>query len=490
MNDDELIGFIGFERDRRDGRDLFVRFDLFTDRTELESWRAGNPSDVVRDPPADDTKIPAKDTESKPSSNIKEILDRFLKAMSSANSTISFSRALSPLFRYLFINTKLAPHVFSNLPKIIDEEKRIAFSYNLDQFRELVRIIEELVELNEGHDRLPDSILLGIVALFDSYFAEIVKLFISIHPERYTASDKQISMKDIFSRKNLQDVIDHVIDEEIADVMRGSHTDQVKFVETNLNVKIIDHYERWPNFVEIFERRNLAAHGNLNVNSIYLDKIAMAKFKSPPPLGKKLELSSKYLHNCVNILTEFNLLLGFTLWRKHIETSDEEAFSYMSKICYNLILKNRPRLARRLLEFLLHKQKRGCSDATHKIMIINYANTNKILKDIGACKKALSSVDWSASNDNYKLCIASLEDDVEKVLTLLPNVFASKSISAHEFREWPVLQWIRPDKRVAQLFEELYKEPLQPAVLDSLTKAGKTNATSVAILFDSDEPKE
>ena len=37
MNDDELIGFIGFERDRRDGRDLFVRFDLFTDRTELES---------------------------------------------------------------------------------------------------------------------------------------------------------------------------------------------------------------------------------------------------------------------------------------------------------------------------------------------------------------------------------------------------------------------------------------------------------------------
>ena len=107
-----------------------------------------------------------------------------------------------------------------------------------------------------------------MVATFDLYFSEIVRFFLSIHPELYTESDKQISLKEIFARKSLDEVTNQVIDIEVINLIRGSHMDQVQFIETHLDVKIIGHYERWPNFIEIFERRNLGAHGNLIVNEL------------------------------------------------------------------------------------------------------------------------------------------------------------------------------------------------------------------------------
>jgi hypothetical protein len=92
--------------------------------------------------------------------------------------------------------------------------------------------------------------LLSLAATFDSYLSEVIRFFLSVHPERYTESDKQISLIELFTRKNLQEVVSQVIDAEVGQLMRGSHADQVGFIESHLDVKIIAHYERWPKLLK------------------------------------------------------------------------------------------------------------------------------------------------------------------------------------------------------------------------------------------------
>ena len=140
-----------------------------------------------------------------------------------------------------------------------------------------------------------------------------------------------------------------VIDNEINNLMRGSHTDQVQFIESHLDIKIIGHYERWPNFVEIFERRNLVAHGNLVVNEPYIVNCKSAKYKDIEKLqvGEQLSLTPRYLHRATDVLSEFGILLVFVLWRKHITNSGEDAFRYINQTSYNIIHAKRSRLAQR-----------------------------------------------------------------------------------------------------------------------------------------------
>ena len=252
--------------------------------------------------------------------------------------------------------------------------------------------------------------------------------------------------------------------------MRKSYTEQIKFVESNLNVSIIAHYERWPNFVEIFERRNLVAHGNLIVNEIYVRNCKEVKYTDASNLtiGETLRLSPKYLHSSVELLIEFGILLVFVLGKKHITAQDDKAFQYLNHTGFELIASKRPRLARRLLEFGV-KQKKGCSEETYRMMIVNLANSYKKLKDEAGCLKVIDSIDWSASRDDFQICVASLRGDVERFIELLPKIAGSKSISVRSFREWPVFDWIREDKRIAFEFERVFGEPIARPVLTSVT---------------------
>ena len=253
--------------------------------------------------------------------------------------------------------------------------------------------------------------------------------------------------------------------------MRGSHTEQVQFIESHLDVKIIGHYERWPNFVEVFERRNLVAHGNLIVNQAYLTNYKNVKYTdiNSVTIGQQLSLTSEYLHKAVDVLSEFGILLMFVLWRKHIVNSSEHAFEYINKMSYNLIRTKRVRLAQRILEFALYRQRRDCSELAIRMMLVNLANTYKIMKNEAKCKEVVSSIDWTASGDNFQICIASLQSDIDKVVALMPGLAASGAIKARSFREWPVLDWVRDDPRVIQTFERVYGESMRNNVTEAVT---------------------
>ena len=458
-DENKSYGYLGFKRGEDNRIDNFyITSKLF----DLESWLSADSGGEARrlddvEPKADATVDMYGDFDSRPAL----LMDRFRKSMVSTQSLILFIGTLFPVMKYAMLERHLFRYAEKNLTIHSISEQNKSFIYSREQWPKLKQALDEFFELIEGHMALPKAVLLSLVATFDSYFAEIVQFFPCVHPERYTSSDKQISLREVFLRKSIDEVIDHVIDDEINALMRGSHTDQVKFIEDNLEVKIIGHYERWPEFVEIFERRNLVAHGNLVVNRAYRKRCEEAKLKMVPELGTELNLEPEYLDNAVDILAEFGILLIFTLWKKHLKDADEFAFRHVSRVTYELIANKKYVLAKNLLEFCLYKQKRSCSDSVIKMMIVNLANCSKKIGREQDCNKTLSGVDWSASKDEYQICIASLKHDTRRVIELMPTVASSKAVTALDFREWPVFDWVRDDPKVVEAFEKVYGEPIQ-----------------------------
>jgi hypothetical protein len=410
-----------------------------------------------------------------------ELINQFSEALTSIRSMIAFTGMVMPLARTVFIEGRLKEFAENNLKNIKSDARVVVYSYDRNQFVDVKKLIGEYLELVNGHAALPKAILLSLVSTFDSFFAEIIRFFLSVHPERYTSSDRQISMKEVLTKKSIEEVIEHIIGEEINDLMRGSHTEQVKFVEEILKVKIIGHYERWPNFVEIFERRNLVAHGNLIVNTTYLKRCKEAKLTDIDKfeIGATLTLGPGYLNKALDILIEFGVLLVFTLWKKHIPDSDEKAFEHLGRVAYDFIVKKRPRLAKNLLEFALYKQNKTCSEKIRKMMTINLANANKKLKKDDECKRILDGTDWSAANNEFQICIASLRGDTRRVVELMPSVAASGVVTASEFREWPVFDWIREDPVIIEAFERVYNEPMRKNLQETVFTENVGQATKI-----------
>jgi hypothetical protein len=465
-DDEEPFGYLAFRLggDKRPSSFL-VTFDsnrLTTWKSQQDNVEAGREEDTPRDASrlSNDQSNPDTDEKKHP----QKLFEGFLNAMNSAIATIGLTSFSGDMVIGIFAEGALLPHAQKKLKLAEQEDDVTVYHFTESQFLEMRKLMDQYAEMRDGRNTLPGATLLSMVATFDAYFAEIITYFIGLHPEKY--GNKQVSLKDILKKTSLREIVDQVIDNEIIDVMRGNHTDQVRFVEEYLNIKIIEHYERWPNFVEIFERRNLVAHGNLIVNQLYIDRCLEAKYplNKDVTVGSTLTLTTRYLSKSINVLMEFGMLLIFILWRKHVPDSDQEAFECLNDCCYKLISKKRYVTAKNVLSFSIFKQKKGarapCSDNVYRMMIINLANAYKKLKEIDECEKVLADFDWSATKDEFQLCIASLRGDVESVVRLMPIVARSNVITGNAFRDWPVLDWIRDDPRIQAAFKSVYGEPM------------------------------
>jgi hypothetical protein len=94
-------------------------------------------------------------------------------------------------------------------------------------------------------------------------------------------------------------------------------------------------------------------------------------------------------------------------------------------------------------------------------------NAHKKMKNNRVSEEVLEKVDWSAANDDFQICIASLEGNIDKFVELMPKVRQSSMIEKSSYREWPVFDWVRNEKAVGEKFQEIYGEPLLKAASEN-----------------------
>lgn len=199
------------------------------------------------------------------------------------------------------------------------------------------------------------------------------------------------------------------------------------------------------------------------MSSQYLSVCAEHKCDIPAnlSLGDQLWVSPEYFEEAYKCIYEIGVKLALVIWRRlspdHLKKSDHNIIV----ITYGLIEKGEFDLAIRLLDFFTQNQMKHASDINKRMMIINRAQAYKWSNDNNTCKTILSSLDWSASGDNFKLAVAVLREKYDEAYTLMKRLRHNESFLKTYYKDWPLFKELRKQEAFASVYEECYGEPFK-----------------------------
>ncbi len=407
-------------------------------------------------------------------------LNHFFNSMQKYYELSAMTSHLASSFVNGYHSNIIKKFVETNLEKHSDFNGFPIYILQQDRKPELDRMVSRWNDIRGGAESLAPSVLLGIVASFDSLFSELFAELLLLRPERYNSSDRQISVSDILRLDSFDSVISKVVYDEVDNVSSKPHSDQIVSFEKSFNIKVKDTFSSWPDYVEIFERRNLAAHGNLSVNSKYLEICKRSGLDTKGiSIGDQLIVDHTYLTKSLDILVDLGTRLVFAAWHKQISENRENAFNAVVNITYEFIKARRFKVADNVADFVIRNYADTGTDGNIKALIVNRAIALKKLKQDNKSTDLLKETDWTAAAPIYNICVAGITEDIPVLVKLIPVVHAMGELTQYEFRNWPSFDWVRDNQEFQMAFEKTFGEGID------LSK--KTENFSLETISEGDE---
>ena len=463
---------------------LAVRYDDGTptglsvqpDREKAEEFLR-NRSDEEEEPDsAADPKDPSDDEENENTASSPEeatqnplsrIIDRISEVMMSYYALINISSMAREIFLTAFLETQIVRPLSKGGAELLEStDQGKLFALERAGISKVAKGREQVRRIDNGTAAMPASTLMSMVAAFDSIIADLVGVLLKARREKLNVGERTVSLAEVLASSSVDEILDRFVTNEVYELLRGSHDDQVKFIEKNFDIEIRTDWRGWADFIEVFERRNLLAHGEAKFTARYAEICRRhGKSINIRKPGETIELRRQYLRHAADTLLEFGVLLAFSLWRKHFKDEEEEAFSALNQVAYQFVVEDRLSVAINILRYATGIKTTNCSDFTRRMMIVNLANAWRKMKKPEDAEKVLSSVDWSATSNYFQICVAAVRDDLEGVVSRMESVKAKvpgedQKISSEAFRDWPVFDKVRNEDRFRAEFERIFKEPL------------------------------
>lgn len=405
---------------------------------------------------------------------LSKAMGRITETIGSQNDLLSICSALG-IAMVQVSHDDIESFIIKNGDEVTENNLTI-YGFSESIFRQLKSKIDDLYTAAQSARSLPPALLLSLVANFDSVIADVVRDFLESKPETLKNTSKSLSIGDVLSSKSIDDLKELIIRDEIYLFSRGSHEEQVKFIEKYFHIEIIAHWKRWADFIEVFERRNLIAHGEKSFTARYAAICnTNGKDDTNSKLGKTISIKYSYLREAADLLLEFGILLIFTLWKKHFPSDFSSACDKINEICYTLILSKRYNAPIQVLEHVLSLKGIIISDSVKKMMVVNLASAYRHKDNKDKCKKVLSDVDWSASSDEYKICVSALLDEADNVASLIEPVVTSGKIRKIDFQEWPAFDFVRDTEVVSKKFRDIFGDEINGNNQMETVEFDKTN---------------
>lgn len=426
-------------------------------RAVVSRWKSGEEPKAE----TDEVEEPELPLETSQEATLAEALDKAVAFACSQVHLIALASVAPTLFEHLNVSSNIFDPVRNKATPVEDSEVATVYPLDRDEYHRLNRATKDLRDFRLGVAALPNAALMSIVATFDALIVDLVAKMLNLNKSWLAKSKRELSYAKLAEASSIEDLISDAIADEIYQFSRGSHDEQARYIEANFAVAIKSNWRRWPDYIEVFERRNLIAHGEATFNKRYVSICSDAGHKgSAKILGEQVEVRTPYLRQALDILTEFAILLPFSVWRKLSDAEEEKAFKQLNEAAYNLISNGRYVAAERVLEFALELTKVKVPAAVIQQLTINRASA---LHHAGHKEQAISvldGVDWSASSDLFQICMYSVRGDADQVARLLPRFAASEELNGPTFKQWPCFSFVREDDRVKEAFLKTYGEPL------------------------------
>ena len=232
-------------------------FSFGIDLDSIKIWASGE--ETISDKSIASEKVGnTADSETRP---LAELLSRVADVGLGLSELILALRSVAGIFTNLVSRFEVVEPIKNSSVEIEKTAEYEIYGISADRMIKVREQHRRLLRMESGFDTIPTSVLLTIVATFDSVISDIVRTMLSRHPERFVSGEKSLQVSDVLNMSSFEDFKSKLVDDEVYQFSRGSHDEQVKNIENWFNVKILDSWDKWPDFIEIFERRNLIAHG-------------------------------------------------------------------------------------------------------------------------------------------------------------------------------------------------------------------------------------
>jgi hypothetical protein len=366
--------------------------------------------------------------------------------------------AIAPMImRIAMMRGEIIGFIESEAQKIDDNKSHVMYGLNEKQFATVIERYEKYAISKKGLDRFPSAVLLSLVATFDTLVLDILTKMLKLQSDWLERSERSVPISRIASADSLEEIIHEQILEEVYQFSRGSHSEQAGYIKRNFGIDIAKDWKRWADYIEIFERRNLVAHGETKFNARYVRICQEAGHKGAESLlGVNVELRDQYLKQSLNILVEFAVLLSFSLFRKFVKDSEDQAFTNLNEAIYKLIQKGHYTVSERLSDYALTLNKVNMKTETRLMIVVNRASAIRHAGRFEESNQALRSEDWSAVSDLFKVCIASILDDFDEFGRLLAKIKASGDLSVQSILTWPCFSFARNSKDGQKIIKDVF----------------------------------
>ncbi len=430
-------------------------YKIDTDLSSLCSWGRGEPEADESDSATDASQYVGSDIPSP----FLELLRKISEKARQQNEMISFINALGRDMPAMMLDKGAVGDAGKHRQEVDKTEKHSVVALEYEDLPAITENLKKVSTLADGLSQLPDAILLSLVGTFDSQMSDIVGTMLEVRPEKFKLGEKTMSLARILKAEKIEDIVEEAITDEVYQFSRESHDSQVKYIEENFSVDIKKDWKRWPDFIEVFERRNLVAHGEVYFTKRYVENCKSHGHKgSETLLGNNILVTTQYIRQCLSILTECAILTTFSLWRKHFKSDEEHAFNYIVYISFEIIKSRQYQLATYICDYALGLKTTARKENVRLRLVVNLASAHAHMKQNEAAENILDKEDWSATSDDFQICVASIRKKVDEVVRLMPIIKAANKISMDDFRDWPVFDFVKKEVAFKEKFEELFGE--------------------------------
>jgi hypothetical protein len=124
------------------------------------------------------------------------------------------------------------------------------------------------------------------------------------------------------------------------------------------------------------------------------------------------------------------------------------------------------------------------------IFVINRAQAYKWSGDEHRAEQILGAEDFTALQDKFQLAAAVLRNDFPQALKFVRRMGNSGPNAASEYREWPLYQELRKRADFAELFQEVFGQPLDfvTTVAPNSVEESAKEQLDCEIVSEPDEP--
>ena len=264
-----------------------------------------------------------------------------------------------------------------------------------------------LVQFQRLHrSRVPEALetglFLGLFSAFDAFTGDLLKGLYARKPGLIGSFNKSLSFADVLEAPSIEALKLQVLEDNIESLRRKSYVDQFATIGQRFDVKVTA-FDRWPDFVECSQRRNLLTHCDGIVTDQYLSVCREAGLDASrlPKGGSQVKLGAKYFFTTCELVMEVGIKLGHTLWRKALPEELEEADKHLMEKLFEALENGIWSRARVIGEFAFN-QKKLSTDFDRKIVTANYAQALKRDGAVEEAKQILDDVDWSAAGERVQ----------------------------------------------------------------------------------------